>query len=138
MRYYLDTNVLIFILQRNYDDISLKVANLLSDYTNTFYVSSVAVKEVILLYRIGKIRNRRYQSESDLLDEIKKSEIKIIFFNEHHFSKYSKLTIAEGHKDMNDHAIISQAISDKITLISSDGEFEHYIAQGLDFVFNKR
>jgi PIN domain nuclease of toxin-antitoxin system len=39
---------------------------------------------------------------------------------------------------MNDHAIISQAISDKIALISSDGAFENYTAQGLNFVFNKR
>jgi predicted nucleic acid-binding protein len=45
MRYYIDTNILIFILQKNNDDISLKVAKLLSDYTNTFYVSSVVVKK---------------------------------------------------------------------------------------------
>jgi PIN domain nuclease of toxin-antitoxin system len=138
MRYYVDTNVLLFILSKNKDDISFKVYNLLSDYANMFYVSSVAVKELILLYRIGKIKHRRFKSEKDMLDEIERSEIKIVFFNEHHFSKYAKLTIVEGHKDMNDHAIISQAISDKITLISSDSEFENYTAQGLNFVFNKR
>jgi PIN domain nuclease of toxin-antitoxin system len=138
MRYYLDTNILIFILQSSNDDISSKVTNLLSDYANTFYVSSVAVQELILLHRIGKKKHLLYKSEKDMLDEIERSEIKIVFFNEHHFSKYAKLTIIEGHKDMNDHAIISQAISDKMTLISSDGEFENYTTQGLDFVFNKR
>jgi len=39
---------------------------------------------------------------------------------------------------MNDHLIISQAISDKIPVISSDYKFKEYIEQGLDFVFNKR
>jgi PIN domain nuclease of toxin-antitoxin system len=138
MRYYLDTNILIFILLRTNDDISSKTTTLLSDYANTFYVSSVAVKELLLLYRIGKVKNPRYKSEEDILDEIKRSEIKIIFFNEHHFSKYAKLTIHEEHKDMNDHAIIAQAISDKIALISSDKEFEKYTNQGLDFLYNKR
>jgi PIN domain nuclease of toxin-antitoxin system len=138
MRYYLDTNILIFVLSKNNDDISSKVSNLLTDYTNVFYTSSVVVKELILLYRIGKIKHRFFKSEADIIEQIKISNIKIVFFNEHHFSKYTKLTIVEGHKDMNDHAIISQAISDKIALISSDGEFENYTAQGLDFIFNKR
>jgi PIN domain nuclease of toxin-antitoxin system len=138
MRYYLDTNILVFILLKTHDDINSEVSNLLSDYSNSFYASSVAVEELILLYRIGKIKNRRYKSEEDILDEIKKSEIKIIFFNEHHFSKYAKLTIIDGHKDMNDHAIIAQAIADKIALISSDREFKNYTSQGLNFIFNKR
>jgi len=33
---------------------------------------------------------------------------------------------------------LSQAISDKISLISSDKEFYNYQKQGLNFIFNKR
>jgi PIN domain nuclease of toxin-antitoxin system len=137
MRYYLDTNILVYYFFKK-ESISNKVQNLFSDYANAFYASSVAVKELLLLHKIGKIKNRLYKSEEDILEKIKKSEIEIVFFNEYHFSKYAKLHIVEGHKDMNDHAIISQAISDKIALISSDGEFENYTTQGLNFVFNKR
>jgi PIN domain nuclease of toxin-antitoxin system len=103
-----------------------------------FYISSTVVKELILLYRIGKIKSRRFKSEEDILNTIKQSDIQIVFFNEHHLSQYAKLSIAEGHKDMNDHAIIAQAISDKLPLISSDHTFSEYISQGLDFIFNKR
>ncbi|GHT02127.1 hypothetical protein AGMMS49525_05100 [Bacteroidia bacterium] len=139
MRYYLDTNLLVFILSgKKQNEISPKVFNILTDYANLLYTSSVAVKELILLYRIGKAKPLCFKSEEDILDEIKKSDIKIVFFNEHHFAKYAKLSIVEGHKDMNDHAIISQAISDKIALISSDHEFKNYTDQGLNFVFNKR
>jgi PIN domain nuclease of toxin-antitoxin system len=138
MRYYLDTNMLIFILSKDPDEINSKTSNILTDYTNIFYVSSVAVKELILLYRIGKAVPKTIKSEEDILNEIKKSGIEIIFFNEHHFSTYTKLSIVEGHKDMNDHAIIAQAISDKVALISSDHTFKKYTSQGLDFVFNKR
>jgi PIN domain nuclease of toxin-antitoxin system len=119
-------------------DISTPISNLLSDYANILYTSSVAVKELILLHRIGKAKSLPFKSEKDILNEIKKYGIEIVFFNEHHFTKYAKLTIVEGHKDMNDHAIISQAIADKIALISSDNEFKNYTTQGLEFVFNQR
>jgi PIN domain nuclease of toxin-antitoxin system len=42
------------------------------------------------------------------------------------------------HNDPNDHAIIAQAIADKIPVISSDHKFKSYISQGLKLVFNKR
>jgi PIN domain nuclease of toxin-antitoxin system len=138
MRYYLDTNVLIFILSEKQDDISLKVSDILTDFANIFYVSSVAVKELIFLYRIGKIKDRRYKKEIDLLQGIRNAGIEIVFFNDSHFSQYAKLNIIAEHKDMNDHAIIAQSISDKIPIISSDGKFQYYAKQGLDLVFNKR
>jgi PIN domain nuclease of toxin-antitoxin system len=138
MRYYIDTNVLIFHLSNNRDDLSSKVADILFDCANTIYISSIAVQELLLLYRIGKIKHLRFKSEADMLEEINKSNFEIVFFNKYHFAKYAELEIVAGHKDMNDHAIISQAMCEKIALISSDREFANYTAQGLDFVFNKR
>ncbi|GHT62221.1 hypothetical protein AGMMS50239_14950 [Bacteroidia bacterium] len=138
MRYYLDTNMLVFILSNDSDEINPKVTDVLRDYSTILYVSSVAVKEFILLFRIGKLKTHRYKSEHDVLEKLSKSDIEIIFFNEHHFNKYTQLQIVDGHKDMNDHAIIAQAIADKIPVISSDGKFKLYEKQGLQLVFNKR
>jgi PIN domain nuclease of toxin-antitoxin system len=130
--------MLIFILSKNSDEIALNVSNILTDCSTILYAGSVAIMELILLFRIGKMKYLRYKSENNLLDELKQSGIETIFFNEHHFSKYAQLQIAEGHKDMNDHAIIAQAISDKIPLISSDHAFKNYVSQGLNFVYNRR
>ncbi|GHT42429.1 hypothetical protein AGMMS49965_13910 [Bacteroidia bacterium] len=138
MRYYIDTNVLIFALSKKRDDLSSKVFDILFDFGNTILVSSVAIKELLLLYKIGKIEHLHFKSEDDILDAIEKAYFEIVFFNKHHLAKYVKLNIMAGHKDMNDHAIIAQAMSDKIALISSDKEFANYTAQGLNFVFNKR
>ncbi|GAP72269.1 hypothetical protein SAMD00024442_280_1 [Candidatus Symbiothrix dinenymphae] len=138
MRYYIDTNVLIFVLSNTRDDLSPKVADILFDLGNTILVSSIAVQELILLYKIGKMKNLRFKSENDILDAIEKTYFEIVFFNKYHLAKYVKLNIMEGHKDMNDHAIIAQAMTEKIALISSDKEFANYTAQGLNFVFNKR
>jgi PIN domain nuclease of toxin-antitoxin system len=138
MRYYLDTNILVFIIAENRDDISIDVSEILADYGNTFYASSVAIKELILLYKSGRVKFKRKMSEREVLDTLSLSGIETIFFNEHHLSEYMELCLSEGHKDMNDHAIIAQSISDKIPLISSDMKFHDYVKQGLDFTFNKR
>ena len=139
MRYYLDTNMLFFILHNEQDDIHRDIKIIIKDDSNLFYVSSIVVSELLFLFRIGKFMpNSPYKTEKTIINAIKELGIKTVYFNEHHFSEYEKLEIAENHKDMNDHLIISQAISDKIYLISSDSKFPFYEKQKLKFVFNKR
>jgi PIN domain nuclease of toxin-antitoxin system len=139
MRYYLDTNVLVFILHNDQNNIHSDVKNIIVDYANTLLVSSVVMQELLLLFRIGKfIPKSPYKSEQSVISAIADLGIKTVFFNENHFIEYSKMTILNDHKDMNDHLIISQAISDKIALISSDAKFPHYEKQKLKFIFNKR
>ena len=119
------------------DDINNKVAAILSDYSTILYASSIAVQELLLLYRIGKFRYK-YKYEDEILADLKNLQIKIVFFNQYHLDVYTSLQIVDTHKDMNDHAIISQAISDKIPVISSDAQFKDYESQGLVFIYNKR
>jgi len=139
MRYYLDTNVLIYVLSESKDDISFAVKNILADYSNTFFASSVAVEELIFLHKIGKIDFRKYKDIEELVSCLSNLYgIETIFFNEFHYKQYLLLQIDENHKDMNDHLIISQAISDKTPLISSDNKFPFYEKQKLKLVFNKR
>jgi PIN domain nuclease of toxin-antitoxin system len=128
--------MLVFILDKG--NINVKISDILGDYSSVLYTSSVAVKELLLLFRIGKLKLKKIKSETDILAELKEGGIEILFFNQYHFAQYVELTIPDSHKDMNDHAIIAQAISDKIPLISSDHEFKSYTSQGLEFIFNKR
>ncbi|OAV71684.1 PIN domain protein [Bacteroidales bacterium Barb4] len=138
MRYYLDTNILVFMLSNAMDCINSKVADKISDYTSIFYTSSIAVNELILLYKSSKIELQGCNSAEDIIPRIGQFGIKIMYYNQYHLAKYAALDLVDGHKDMNDHAIIAQAISDKIPLISSDTKFQYYTGQGLDFIFNKR
>ena len=138
MRYYLDTNILIFMLSGDRDNIEVSVRDILYDFSNILYTSSIALNELILLYKIGKIKFLICKSVQEVLDKIEKAGIEIKFYGKHHISQYVNLELSEGHNDMNDHAIIAQAISDKIPLISSDRDFKNYASQGLEFIFNKR
>jgi len=138
VRYYLDTNILIFILIQDHDNVSHDVQHLLADYSNRFYVSSVAVQELIHIYKAGNILDKDYKSVKELFDAMEDSGIEIVPMNKFHLLQYAALQTISGHKDPNDHVIISQAISDKIPIISSDRKFKEYIGQGLRFIFNRR
>ena len=130
--------MLVFILLKKKDEIDHTVTHIINDYSSILYASSVAVQELLLLFRIGKFRYSKYKSDKDILADIELLHIEIVFFNQHHLHSYTALRIVDGHKDMSDHAIISQAISDKIAVISSDAKFKDYTSQGLKFIYNKR
>ena len=138
MRYYLDTNMLIFVLMKDDISVSRDVQSIMNDYSNQFFVSSVAVRELIHAYKTGDIMDKDIKSVQVLFDAMEESGIEIMPMNKYHLLQYAALDIASGHKDPNDHIIIAQAISDKIPIISSDRKFKEYVRQGLEFVFNRR
>ena len=140
MRYYLDTNILAFILfdKRLEDNCDKNVRNIVSDYENIFYISSIAMRELIKLYNDGELKSIKYKSIDDIFFLLDEYNIEIKPFTKQHVITYGKLSFIADHKDPNDHMIIAQAISDKIPLISSDTKFPFYENQGLKFVFNKR
>jgi PIN domain nuclease of toxin-antitoxin system len=138
VRYHLDTNILVFILSRSKDNLDTRVENIISDFSNILYTSSVALNELIHPYKSGRVELFTCRSAQDVLKAIQTADIETVFYNSYLLQKYTGLNLHKDNKDLNDHAIIAQAISDKIPLISSDRCFENYKSQGLDFIYNKR
>ena len=138
MRYYLDTNIAIFILSNDKDELSDQTLNALEDYSNTFYINTVVLKELILLYKEGKLKHLKYKSYKDIFDSIDALGINIVMVQRSNLYAYAELVPVADHKDPNDHLIIAQSISDKIPIISSDKKFKLYESQGLQLLFNKR
>jgi len=140
MRYYLDTNILVFLLfDKNLkDNLSRKVLTIFSEYENLCFTSSIAMRELVYLYNSSYYKTDKYKNTSEIFRAIDAMRIEIKPFTQHHVMTYASMTFASNHKDPNDHMIIAQAISDKIPLISSDTEFQFYEEQKLKFIFNKR
>lgn len=134
----MDTNILIFMISGETENISRDVQNILSDYSNILYTSSLSVIEIIYLQENHKIKTRYKDSESLLKAITDEHYIQILHTKDEHLQTYSRLKPAENHKDQIDHFIISQAVCEKIPLVSSDRKFHSYISQNLDFVYNKR
>lgn len=120
------------------ESISNDVREIISDFSNIVLVSSLSVMELIFLFKNGKIKTT-FKTASEIEAAISdRLYIEILHTKPEHFKTYSKLEIANNHKDQIDHFIISQAVCEEIPLISSDKKFKEYISQNLDFVYNKR
>jgi len=143
MRYYLDTNILIFYLFSgdNKNDLSHDVLSILTDYYNLFYTSSICISELLHLHKSGDIvfKKSNLKDAKKILDAIHEANIEVVAVKEKHLMTYADLDIYYSeHNDPNDHLIIAQSISDKIPVISSDKKFKLYEKQGLNLIFNKR
>jgi len=134
-RYLLDTNIVLFSLFFP-NELERNVNHLLKDYNSLFYVSTLSVQEIIHLYKRNKIKTNWKRAE-DILPGIEMN-FEILPVKKEHLVTYSKLSLLNEHNDPYDHVIISQAITEKITLVSSDQKFIYYSSQKLNFLFNNR
>ena len=135
MRYLLDTNILIFHAQ-NGENLDKNVACILDSYENIIYVSSEVIKETMHLIRHKKLDVKQWKNPNDIWKSIDEWGFVIDYVKKEHIQTLGNLVTAKDHKDPTDHIIIAQAITNKMPIISSDGQFRHYKGQGLDLVFN--
>ncbi|GBU25410.1 hypothetical protein R83H12_02053 [Fibrobacteria bacterium R8-3-H12] len=135
MRYIIDTNIFLFVIQER-DKLSGDVWDILNDYENKIYISSESVKEIILLLRAGRIEMQTWKTTKDIFSSIENWGFTVDYIKKEHILALGKLEPVQGHKDPYDHIIIAHAITNKIPLISSDQQFRHYKKQGLSLVFN--
>jgi tRNA(fMet)-specific endonuclease VapC len=85
------------------------------------------------------VKFKKQKTSAEIINAIENTlNVKIRSFTNQHLETLTKLSFFDGHNDPFDHAIIAQAISEKMILISSDTKFENYTKQKLKFVFNKR
>lgn len=138
-RFLLDTNILVFILLGENDQLSNDVDFIVENAQGNLYTSSVSVIELLQLYRINKVSSKKYKTAFEMVQAIEKDfYIKVLPFAKEHTLALSKLKISDGHNDPFDHSVMAQAISEKLTLVSSDRRFAEYTKEKLRFVFNKR
>jgi PIN domain nuclease of toxin-antitoxin system len=135
-RHLLDTNVVLFILTEP-DEVHRKVQNILEDYNNVFYMSMISVVEMMHLVRAGKFR-KKWKSPDEIMPALAEANFILLPIKPEHLDMYAKLQPVEGHNDPFDHIIISQAITERMTLISSDHKFKEYTKQKLTLIFNER
>jgi PIN domain nuclease of toxin-antitoxin system len=139
MRYLIDTNLFINLIEDKF--ISDDVSYILDDYGNTTYISSESIKEFIHLLQTDKIESLRGKKKAkiDVFDFIENQlNISVKYVHKEHLQTLANLKLAEGHNDPSDHLIIAQAITERLTLISSDEKFPKYRNQGLDLIQNRK
>ena len=139
-RYLLDTNIFVF-LATEVDQLEKGILEMLNEPDALLYMSAESVRELIVAYRNKGLMTKRWKTEEDMVRAIEDEfNIRILPLGKEHMLTYSRLTLneAQGHKDPSDHIIIAHALTERLTLISSDRRFAFYRGQGLDLIWNER
>ena len=116
------------------------VCSCLEDPENLKYLSIVSLQELITAFRTKKLLSDVWKTESEMISfvlndpsvEIDNADVNVI-----RTLAALQINEAQDHKDPFDHIIIAQAISHKMTLVSSDKKFPFYRRQGLRLIENQ-
>ena len=140
MRYLIDTHIFIFLITRQEDQLSRDVSAILDDYENEFLMSIESVRELIVAYRTKNLLPKFFKSAEELVDIIERIfHIRIVKLDMSVMRTMARLEInvAQEHNDPSDHIIIAHAMTLGTPVISNDGKFPFYRAQGLQLIENR-
>ena len=138
MRLLLDTNIYVYMVSDR-KSLTKDVCKYLEDPENLKYLSIVSLQELITAFRTKKLLSNIWKTEAEMISfvlndpsvEIDNTDVNVI-----RTLAALQVNEAQEHKDPFDHIIIAQAISHKMTLVSSDTKFPFCRKQGLRLVEN--
>ena len=133
MEYLIDTHILLWAIM-NSNKLSKKEQQVLSDETNTIFVSPISFWEIAIKHQnkklnLGKVNILHIPHIAEQLD-----------FSLLNPQPYDYLTIGqipqkENHHDPFDRMLIQQAIRNNLVLISKDEKFHQYEENGLQLLW---
>jgi len=124
MRYLLDTQVLLWIFGES-NKLTTTATQIVKDQENSLYVSQASFWEVAIKVNVGKL-NLPFELET-LVQETLSNHIEILEIEMKHIYKYVNIPL--HHRDPFDRLIISQAMVEDLSVISSDDKFSFYDIQ---------
>lgn len=123
MTYLLDTQVVIWALENN-SQLPKSVKQTIDDSGHTIFITVVSLQEIAIKRSIRKLE-LNYELE-DIQSQITQRKVKILPITVGHLTAVESLKFVGKHRDPFDRLIISQAIVEEMTLISSDPQFKNY------------
>lgn len=121
MRLLLDTHIFISLIN---EDKSLETSTIKSieNTKNDKFISIASLWEIVIKLNIGKLIVTRNLDE--MYGVIDGYNISVLNIQKDHFAVYLALPLI--HRDPFDRLIISQALADKLTLITDDQHIKKY------------
>ena len=121
MGYILDTNALIFYLY-NPERLSKAALDIVYNENNQIYVSIVSLWEIAIKSSIGKLEIKN--SMEEIAGICLKYKIELLAINPSHLDQIANLP--QIHGDPFDRLIISQAIAEKLIIVTRDSIIPKY------------
>ena len=135
-RLMLDTCVVVDMLI-DPDGLDRSVVAVLEDPGYQLCASFETMRELVVLFNNRRVFSRHWQTAEDVIRTVEEDmDIEFLPLRRHVGYTYSRLQLndEQEHRDPSDHIIVAHAITEHITLISSDTRFWFYRNQGLDLI----
>jgi len=126
---------------RDTGEMSSDVEAIVNDYGNQLYMCAASIREIVAAWYKYEDMQKNWESPDEVIQEIcDQWGVQVLYPQREHYKTFVNLrwNQAAKHTDTTDHLIIAHAITEKMTLISSDTKFDFYCKQGLDYFFNKK
>ena len=101
------------------------------------YASFETARELVVHFNNKRLLSKHWQTAKQMLTSIEQDYgIEFLPLRRDTAFTYAGLTLneAQDHHDSSDHVIIAHAITERMTLLSSDQKFAFYRSQGLDLM----
>ncbi len=121
MKYLLDTHSYIWYVEDD-KQLSRNALNIIDNPDNELYLSIVSIWEITIKASLHKLNLK--QSISNIYDELINLNIEILSLEKKNFEILYNLEFF--HRDPFDRMIISQAITENLSIISKDIAFNNY------------
>ena len=95
------------------------------------------MRELVVHFNNKTLLSKQWKTAEDVIRTVEDDlEITVLPLHRHVGYTYSRLQLndEQDHRDPSDHVIISHAITEHITLLSSDTRFWFYRNQGLELI----
>jgi len=121
MRFLLDTHIFLFFINGD-PSISKKAVDIINNPKIEKYISVVSIWEITIKINIGKLRLK--DDINSIYQLLEKYGVEILQPSKNDFITYSSLPLL--HKDPFDRLIISQTLTNDLTLITDDQYIKGY------------
>jgi PIN domain nuclease of toxin-antitoxin system len=121
MKYLIDTNIFIYFLD-GINKISPQQEIILLNPANEFYLSQASVWEMAIKVRRGNL-TFKVSFEEIVQKERTSRGIKLLRTNLRHLKTVARLPKVKDHEDPFDLLIIAQAMTENLTILTSDPKF---------------
>ena len=136
MRALIDTCVIIDWMMQD-EALDGGVWDILDDPENRIFISAETVRELVVSFNTKKLLAKYWKTPKEMLDTIENEYgVEVLPITRDVVATYTSLQLNEAmeHHDPSDHIIISHALTEHLTLISSDTKFPFYRTQGLNLI----
>ena len=135
-RLILDTCAVIELITSS-DTQELDFRNIIDDPNVMLFASFETARELVVHFNNKTLLSKHWQTAKQMLTSIEQDYgIEFLPLRRDTAFTYADLQLNEeqDHRDPSDHVIIAHAITERLTLLSSDQKFAFYRSQGLDLI----